>query len=193
MFSGVRKNPDGSLNHFEPAIENRGDSFGVAIAENVSKAWLNGKVVSTGSEVLRWEKLKYHGLNGRQIVRGSYLCVPLSFIAEVFDANLEVMENGTVAVLTLPDGKTFQFAEGCIGCVVDNRIESMLCEAIFRNDKLYISMEWFSRFAYNLQVSEFEGVIYITDHYAEISRYMSWLLQDILSDSPKYLNYGEEK
>ena len=193
MFSGVRKNPDGSLTHTDPEIENRGDNFGVAIAENKSKAWLNGKVVSTGGAVLTWEKLKYHGLNGEQIVRGSYLCVPLSFIAEVFGAHLEVFENGTVAILTLPDGRTFQFAEGCIGCVVDNRIESMLCEAIFRNDCLYISMEWFCRFVYNYQVSEFDGVMYITDHYAEISRYMSWLLQDILSDSPKYLNYGEEK
>ncbi len=55
---------------------------------------------------------------------------------------------------------------------MDNQIESMLCEAIYRNDKLYISMEWFCRFAYNFQVSEFDNVMYITDHYAEISRYI---------------------
>ena len=193
MFSGVRKNQDGSLTHFDPILDNSGDSFAIAIAEHATKAWVHGKVELTGAEVLRWEKLKYHGLNGGQIVRGSYLCVPLDFIAETFSANLHLMENGVAATLILPDGRTFQFAEGVIGCVVDNKIESMLCEAIFRNGKLYISLEWFCRFVYNLQVSEYENVMYITDHYAEISRYLSWLLQDILSDNPKFMQYEEEK
>ena len=59
-------------------------------------------------------------------------------------------------------------------------MEQMLCEAIFREGRLYISIEWFCRFAMNLQVSEYDGVLYITDHYAEISRYLSWLIQDML-------------
>jgi poly(3-hydroxybutyrate) depolymerase len=193
MFSGVRKNEDGSLAHFEPICDNSGDNFAIAIAEHAAQAWVNNKVVDTGAETLRWKKLKYHGLNGGQIVRGSYLCVPLSFIAEVFGANLELLESGAAARLTLPDGRTFQFAEGCIGCVVDNKIESMLCEAVFRNGRLYISMEWFCRFAYNLQVSEFDNVMYITNHYAQISRYMAWLLQDILSESRKSIEYKEKK
>ncbi len=192
MFSGVRKNQDGSLTHFETILDNCGDSFAIAIAGHAARAWVNGKVASIGAETLRWEKLKYHGLNGGQIVRGSYLCVPLSFIAEIFGAYLELIESGAAARLTLPDGRTFQFAEGCIGCVVDNKIESMLCEAIYRSGKLYISMEWFCRFAYNLQVSEFDNVMYITDHYAEISRYISWLLQDILLGSHQLMEYNEE-
>jgi poly(3-hydroxybutyrate) depolymerase len=193
MFSGVRKNEDGSLTHSETICGNDGDSFAIAIAEHNARAWVNNKIVSTGAETLRWEKLKYHGLNGGQIMRGSYLCVPLGFIAEIFGATLDLLESGAAALLTLPSGRTFQFAEGCIGCVVDNKIESMLCEAIYHNDSLYISMEWFCRFAYNYQVSEFDNVMYITDHYAEISRYISWLLQDMLSDSPKYMEYKEEK
>ena len=191
MFSGVKKNEDGSLTHFETICDNSGDSFAFAIAEHSAKAWVNNKIVSTGAETLRWDKLKYHGLNGGQIVRGSYLCASLGFIAEVFGAKLELLESGVSAILTLPDGRTFQFAEGCIGCVVDNKVESMLCEAIYRNDRLYISMEWFCRFAYNFQVSEFDSVMYITDHYAQISRYMSWLLQDMLSDTKNYMEYNE--
>jgi poly(3-hydroxybutyrate) depolymerase len=192
MFSGVRKNEDGSISHFETISDNKGDSIAIAIAEHASNAWVNNRVVSTGAETLRWEKLKYHGLNGDQIVRGSYLCVPVAFIAKTFGANLELLENGAEATLTLPFGRTFQFVEGCIGCVVDNKVEAMLCEAIHRNNRLYISLEWFCRFAFNLQVSEYDNVMYITDHYAEISRYMSWLLQDILSDSSKFMNYNEE-
>lgn len=193
MFSGVKKNIDGSISHFETISENVGDHFAIAVAEHATKAWVNNLIVSTGAETLRWEKLKYHGLNGSQIVRGSYLCVPLNFIAEVFGAKLELSSDGVSAILTLPDGRIFQFAEGCIGCVIDNKIESMLCEAIYRNDKLYISMEWFCRFAFNFQVSEYDHVMYITDHYAQISRYMSWLLQDILADTDRFLDFQEDK
>jgi poly(3-hydroxybutyrate) depolymerase len=193
MFSGVRKNDDGSLTHFETIGENSGDSFAIAIAEHASRAWVNNRVVSTGAETLRWEKLKYHGLNSGQIVRGSYLCVPLGFIADIFGANLDLSESGVSAILTLPDGRTFQFAEGCTGCVVDNKIESMLCEAIYRNNRLYISLEWFCRFAYNLQVSEYDNVMYITDHYAQVSRYISWLLQDILSEEHNFMEYKEDQ
>lgn len=192
MFSGVRKNEDGSLTHSETICENKGDDFAIAIAEKADRAWVNNRIVQLGAETLRWEKLKYHGLNGSQIVRGSYLCVPVSFIAKVFDGQLEILRDGAEARLTLPDGRSFQFAEGCIGCVVDNRVESMLCEAIFRNNQLYISMEWFCRFTYNLQVSEYDNVLYITNHYSQISRYMSWLLQDILVDSNRVMEYKED-
>ncbi|MEZ4629037.1 MAG: hypothetical protein R2912_13450, partial [Eubacteriales bacterium] len=115
-----------------------------------------------------------------QIVRGSYLCVPVEFLAKAFGCTFTEDENGRCASLTLPDRRVFQFAEGCIGCTVDNRIEAMLCEAIFRNKSLYISLEWFCRFALNWQVSEYDGVLYATDHYSVLSRYLSWLLQDLL-------------
>lgn len=180
LFSGVQRGENGALIHTKPICENQGDRFAIAIYEGAEQAWVNNKIAPVGTKVLRWNKLKYHGLNGDQIVRGSYLCVPLHFIAQVFDGALEPLQDGRAARLTLPDGRVFQFAEGCIGCAVDNRVESMLCEAIFRNDQLMISLEWFCRFAFNLQVSEYDNVLYITDHYAEISRYLSWLLQDIL-------------
>jgi hypothetical protein len=180
LFSGVRKREDGTLEHSTPLRKREGDSFAIAVCEGASNAWVNNRIVPMDAKALRWEKLKYHGLNGGQIVRGSYLCVPLDFLAVVFGAKLEPLQAGKAALLTLPDGRTFQFAEGCIGCAADNHIEQMLCEAIWREGRLYISIEWFCRFALNLQTSEYDGVLYITDHYAEISRYLSWLLQDML-------------
>ena len=180
LFSGVRKREDGTLEHSAPLRKREGDSFAIAVCEGASSAWVNNRVVPMDAKTLRWEKLKYHGLNGGQIVRGSYLCVPLDFLAEVFSAKLEPLQTGKAALLTLPDGRAFQFVEGCIGCAADGRVEQMLCEAIWREGRLYISIEWFCRFALNLQTSEYDGVLYITDHYAEISRYISWLLQDML-------------
>ncbi len=32
------------------------DGFAVAIAEHATRAWVNGEVVSTGAEILRWGK-----------------------------------------------------------------------------------------------------------------------------------------
>jgi len=180
LFSGVRKQADGTLAHTEPICENEGDAFAIAVCEGASRAWVSGAVVPLEAPVVRWDKLKYHGLNGDQIVRGSYLCVPVGFLANAFGAELTQAAEGRRASLTLPDGRTFAFAEGCIGCAIDNRIEAMLCEAIYRNGALCVSIEWFCRFAFNLQVSEYDGVLYATDHYSVLSRYLSWLLQDIL-------------
>ena len=180
LFSGVRKEPDGTLTHTPTLCEQVGDAHAVAVCEGADKAWVNGKIVPMGAPALRWEKLKYHGLNGDQIVRGSYLCVPVGFLAEAFGGLFTEEENGRRATITLADGRASAFAEGCIGCTVDNRIEAMLCEAIYRNGTLYISLEWFCRFALNWQVSEYDGVLYATDHYSVLSRYLSWLLQDLL-------------
>ena len=180
LFSGVRKEPDGTLLHTPTLCEQAGDAAAVAVCEGASRAWLNGAVVPLSAPALRWEKLKYHGLNGDQIVRGSYLCVPVGFLAQAFGGTIATEENGRRVSLTMPDGRVFAFAEGCIGCTVDNRIEAMLCECIFRNGVLYLSLEWFCRFALNWQVSEYDGVLYATDHYSVLSRYMSWLFQDLV-------------
>lgn len=185
LFSGARKRADGTLEHTQTLQEQTGDAAAVAVCEGASCAWVNGAVVPMSAPVVRCEKLKYHGLNGDQIVRGSYLCVPVGFLVTAFGATVTQEEDGRRASLTLPDGRSFTFAEGCIGCTMDNRIEAMLCEAIFRNGAIYISLEWFCRFALNWQVSEYDGVLYATDHYSVLSRYLSWLLQDLLCGDNK--------
>ena len=48
-----------------------------------------------------WNKLKYHGLQGAKKIRGSYLCVPLSFLAEATGAGYESEEDGAVVILKL--------------------------------------------------------------------------------------------
>ena len=79
-----------------------------------------------------WNKLKYHGLQGAKKIRGSYLCVPLSFLAEATGAGYESEEDGAVVILKLKDGRRLQFARGSIGCVIDNTVRSMYCEALWR-------------------------------------------------------------
>ena len=68
---------------------------------------------------------------------------------------------------------------------------AMYCEALHRDGELYVSAEWFAKYAYNLQVSECDGVIYITDHFSELSLNMADLIRDILNDKAVPDNYDE--
>lgn len=86
------------------------------------------------------------------------------------------------AEVCLEDGTQIQFAGGNTGCVVNNRIEAMYCEAVVRNQILFISLEWFAERFYQLHASFCEGVLYITDHKAALSKNMAYLIQDILKE-----------
>ena len=58
----------------------------------------------------------------------------------------------------------------------------MLNDAITRDGKLYVPVEWFCAALFNWHVSGYAGSLYATDHYAHLSRYAEWVLSDILLD-----------
>ncbi len=181
LFSGTRRNPDGTITHEGEKLPRTGDKFAFAVTDGCDKAWFNNQVVDLKTTAVQWEKLKYHGLNGGQLVRGSYLCVPLSFIAQVFGADYESSKDGAVVVLRLKDGRRLQFARGSIGCVIDDTVRCMYCEALHRDGELLVSIEWFAKCFYSLQVSICEGVVYVTDHFADLSAFMADLIKDLLN------------
>jgi len=180
LFSGTRREPDGTIVHTESNLPRKDDDFAISVAKDCKKAWFKNSVVEMSSPAIKWQKLKYHGLNGGEEVRGEYLCVPLSFLAEVFDAQYLPSEDTLSAAIILKDGRELQFARGSIGCVIDNRIESMLCEALHRNNELHVSFEWFCMRLYDLHVSTYEGVAYATDHYSVLSMNMADLINELL-------------
>ncbi len=141
---------------------------------------------------MRWQKLKYHGLNGGELVRGEYTLVPLSFLAEMAGAGLSVSDDTLSAIMTLRDGRTLQFARGSIGCVIDSRVRSMYCEALHREGELLISVEWFSRAVMGWTATECDGVVYVTDHFAELSTFMADLIRDILTGRAFPANFIDE-
>lgn len=183
LFSGTRREPDGRIVHSETVAPRTGDEFAIAIVKDCKKAWFKNRVTEMSGSAILWQKLKYHGLEGGQQVRGEYLCVPLSFIAEVFGAKYLPSDDTLTAVLILKDGRELQFARGSIGCAIDGRISSMLCEALHRNGELYISFEWFCRYLYDLHVSVLDNVLYATDHYIALSMHMAYLISGILKDN----------
>ncbi len=178
LFSGTRRGDDGQIMHTPSRLPRRGDAYAIALAVSKSKAYVDNKLTGLPGPVFLHQKLKYHGLNGGAIVRGEYFMVPVSFLAGIFGAECVIGERGWSCEMTLPDGRTLQFARGSIGCVIDNQVYSMLCEAVFCDGELYIPVEWFCQRLFNNHVSRCDNVLYITDHYAELSINMAHLIRD---------------
>lgn len=182
FFSGLHREADGTIVMGETNIPRKGDAVAAAVTPGVKKVWWHNKPVELDASPVRWQKLKYHGLNGDQLVRGEYTCVPVSFLAEMAGASLSMSEDTLTAEMTLPDGRHLQFARGSIGCVIDDQLRSMYCEALHREDTLLISVEWFARYILNWTVTECNEVTYVTDHFAELSYFMAGIIKDILKD-----------
>lgn len=191
FFSGLHREPDGTVVMEETNIPRKGDTFAAAVTPGVKKAWWQNRPVELEAAPVRWQKLKYHGLNGDQLVRGEYTCVPVSFLAKIAGATLEMSEDKLTAVMVLPDGRRLQFARGSIGCMIDDRLWCMYCEALYREGTLLVSMEWFARAILNWTSTECNDVTYITDHHAELSYFMAGLIKDILSGNSLPENFIE--
>ena len=124
-FSGVRRGADGTIVHTGTALPTENDTVSVACVAGCRRAWVNGEIRSMAGEAFLWQKLKYHGLNGGEMVRGEYICVPLRFLAQVFGGTYETDMDGLRGTMTLPDGRVLRFARGVIGCQVDEDLVSM--------------------------------------------------------------------
>lgn len=158
-----------------------GDAFAMAFSAGYRTCWFENRLRPLAAAPVQWQKLKYHGLNGGQIVRGDYLCVPLSFLAKAVGAEYLPGEDALTVTLKLPDGREVQFARGSIGCIVDDTLRSMYCEALHREGELLVSVEWFCKYLFNYHVSTCNGVVYVTDHFVDLSFFMADLIKDLFA------------
>jgi len=191
LFSGIRRETDGTIICTEPVKARKGDDFAFAVVTGSAKVWFKNSIQEMSGETIHWKKMKYHGLEGGQKIRGEYHMVPLSFLAKAFDAELEYSQDNLVARVKMSDGRALQFARGSIGCVIDNSLTQMYCEALHRNDELYVSATWFSEFICNMHVSICEEVVYVTDHSNKLSANMADLIKDLLLDNIVPDNYED--
>ena len=57
---------------------------------------------------------------------------------------------------------------------------------------MLISVEWFARYILEWTATACNGVIYVTDHFAELSWFMADLIRDLLTDRAFPGNFIEE-
>ena len=179
LFSGVHKEPDGRVVMGESIRPRIGDAFAMAFAAGSRQCWFENSLHTLSTPPVRWQKLKYHGLNGGQKMRGEYLCVPVSFLAKAVGAEYLPAEDTLTAELVLADGRHVQFARGSIGCMIDDTMRCMYCEALHRDGELLVSLEWFCKYLFNYHVSECNEVVYVTDHFIDLSFFMADLIKDL--------------
>lgn len=191
LFSGIRREPEGTIVCTEPVKARKGDDFAFAVTTGSSKVWFENQVQEMSGKTIKWKKMKYHGLEGGEKIRGEYHMVPVSFLAKTFHAQLQYSQEGLVAILKMSDGRRLQFARGSIGCVIDHSLTQMYCEAIHCQEELYISVEWFAEYICNLHISVCEEVVYVTDHSNKLSANMADLIQDLLTDNIVPDNYDD--
>ncbi|MBC5689580.1 hypothetical protein H8S37_11680 [Mediterraneibacter sp. NSJ-55] len=191
LFSGIRREKDGSIVSIQPARERKGDTFAFAVTTDSANVWFHNHIEKISGAVRKWKKMKYHGLDGGQKVRGEYHMVPLSFLARAFEAELTYEAENLSAYMRMPDGRTLQFVRGSIGCVADNMLLQMYCEALCREEEIYVSAAWFSEIICNMHVSECEDVLYVTDHANKLSANMADLIKDMLKGTIVPDNYEQ--
>ncbi|MBR6321834.1 MAG: prolyl oligopeptidase family serine peptidase [Lachnospiraceae bacterium] len=180
-FSGIRRDEKGEIIQGGTKLPRKGDDFGIALALGKENALVNSKPIRLQIPAFKHQKLKYHGLDGGELVRGEYFYAPVSFLAQATGSECNMSADGRNAELILRDGRMVEFAQGSIGCVIDNKIYSMDCEAVIRDGALCLPVEWFFRRLLGCFVSESRGVIYITDHYIELAAHTAALIEDILA------------
>ncbi len=180
FFSGLRRLKDGTVKQSQTLLPRQGDKIAAAFSDNVNKAWWHNNIQTLSTTPVKWQKLKYHGLNGGQVVRGEYTMVPADFLAEMAGAEYKESEDTLSAMITLQDGRQVYFVRGSIVCQIDDEVRCMYVEAIHRDGRLLVSAEWFAEMVLGFKVSKCNGVTYITDHEAHLSYYMADLIKRIL-------------
>ena len=184
FLSGLRRLPDGTIVDEGSVTPRKGDAVSFAFAEGIDKAFISQKVTPLSQVPMKWQKLKYHGLDGGQLVRGEYLMVSVRDLAAAVGAEYIPSEDTLHADVILRDGRKLQFARGSIGCLIDSTMRQMYVEAIHRNGELLISAEWFMRYLFGYCVTECHDMIYVTDHHAELSYFLADLIIDLLRGNP---------
>ena len=178
LFSGTRRKADGRIEYMDTLEKREGDTVNFAAEPDSAYVWVNNKKIQLKRPSFKWKKLKYHGLNGDALVRGEYIMIPVQDLAIAFGGEC-ICENGKAFVKT-NTGKELQFARGCIGCTINNRVRSMFVEAVEREEILYISAEWYVTEVCGLQFSKCGDMMYATDHFGILSAHMARLIHDIL-------------
>ena len=108
------------------------------------------------------------------------LYAPAEFFREAFGAKLEVFEAGDRIVLTFPCGDVIELYSKAVLVKKNGKYTSLKKPCALLCGQFWIPVAEFCRELQGKCVSEQEGVMLITDHYSELSRYTARMLRQQL-------------
>lgn len=158
----------------------QGDRISVALSEGCGNVFRNGRTEELKGIPFSWKTFRFHGNREESSVRGSYLMASIPDISRIFDCTLVKDSDPSEPELILQDGRQIQFARGSAACMADSRILAMPVESVEKEGILFVSVAWFCRTLLNYTCSECGETVYITDHYAQLSKGMARLIKDLL-------------
>ncbi|WP_102346247.1 stalk domain-containing protein [Bacillus sp. Marseille-P3661] len=166
LLSGYSRGPNGEIIPSEPIDSPSGDKNATAIVVGADKAFIDNKVVPLQ--------------NGGPTLIDNSIYVPVQFLNHAFGAAVELRSEGKQAIVTTPEGANIAFSQGNAAITVNNRIETLEQKVVLMDGQLMVPMRPISETLFNKNVSYNNGAVYISDHYAELSRGIARTLTNIL-------------
>ena len=181
LFSGTRRNEDGTISMSGTLDQTRGDIGAAALAVDCGSAYINNiKIPLSGKPY--FGGVKHFDAKERALVDFmKVFYAPISFIPMFFDATVETSADGRTATIITKAGERYTVTESSIGCIHNNRIHSMICQADVKDGQLYLPLKWFATNVFGKFVTECDGAIYIADYFGEMTKDMSVILHEILN------------
>lgn len=157
-----------------------GDALSIAFSEGCGSMFFGGKIIALCGTPFFRKTYRFHGRRDRETERGTFFMAAISDICSVFGCELTEEVVPMEQEIRLKDGRYVQFAGGSAACLVDGKIQAMPVECVGKDGLLFVPLTWFCRVLLNVICSECGKTVYITDHYAELSKGMSRLIRDLL-------------
>ena len=181
LFKNTRRNPDGSLTWSDTALSAKGDVDAAALCDGCGYAYINNQRVKLAVPAFT-ETVKTMDMAARSVRDyRSELYVPVGFLSQYFGAEVCLAADGRSAVIHAPGGDC-TVAQESVGCMQNGVLRAMFLPAKLRDGALCVAVRWFAENIFGKQVTECDGALYISDHHAEMSKDMAYLLRSILAE-----------
>lgn len=191
FFSAYSRDEKGNLIKGEPIDKLESDKA-VILADGCKKVYVDSKLVELDNAC--YELLQYMDVDEGMIARmpeladkanvpsyGPFLYAPVEVFAKAFGCDIEYTHEGRRAVVTSSCGKVqLQFAEGNVGCTLNGVLKNLERQAEYKNGVLYVPMKGVAEMLGKV-VAFYKGVMYITDHSADITNDFAGMLKEYMA------------
>lgn len=179
LFKNTRRMPDGSLKYSDTP-DSTGDEGAAALCVGREYAYVNNRRIRLEAPAISVGLKTLDHASHSLVDLIKVLCVPVSFLEQYFDVEVEMSEDGRTADI-ITDSGVFTVCQESVGCVFGSRIYAMTVQATLENGVLYVPLKWFAENIFGMHTTECGEALYISDHAGEMTKDMEYLIGEILA------------